>query len=164
VNLRRLGGDDAAALRALRLEAFAAHPRDFRSSPEEEAAIPLAELAATLERDLVMGLVDGEALAGAAGLRFDPRAKRRHRGEIWGVYVRPAARGQGHAEALLRALIAAAAEQGAERLTLIASEGNRAALRLYTRLGFSAYAFDPRALRLDDGTWVEERLMARTLR
>jgi ribosomal protein S18 acetylase RimI-like enzyme len=163
LNLRRLAGPDAAALRALRLEAFAAHPRDFRSSPEEEAAIPLAELAATLEREIVLGLFDGEVLVGVAGLRFDPRAKRRHRGEIWGVYVRPEHRGQGHAAGLLRALIEAAAERGAERVTLIVSEGNVAAMRLYTRLGFAAYAFDPRALRLADGRWVQEVLMARVL-
>jgi ribosomal protein S18 acetylase RimI-like enzyme len=163
LNLRRLTGPDAAALRALRLEAFAAHPRDFRSSPEEEAAIPLAELAAALDGDTVMGAFDGETLVGVAGLRFDLRAKRGHRGEIWGVYVRPGHRGRGHAPALLRALIEAAAEQGAERVTLIVSEGNAAAMRLYTRLGFAAYAFDPRALRLADGSWVQEVLMARVL-
>ncbi|HEY1562174.1 MAG TPA: GNAT family N-acetyltransferase [Caulobacteraceae bacterium] len=159
--LRRLTADDAAVLRELRLEAFAVHPRDFRSSPADEAAAPLAALAGKLGRDHVLGLFDGETLVGAAGLSIDPRAKLAHKGLIWGVYVRPAWRGQGGAERLLAGLIEAAKGR-VESLHLVVSDGNGPALRLYTRLGFSQWALEPRALRLDDGTWVDEIWMERS--
>jgi ribosomal protein S18 acetylase RimI-like enzyme len=160
LTLRRLTPDDAHALCALRLEAFAAHPRDFRSSPDEEAAKPLAELADKIGRDTVLGLFDGETLVGAAGLAIDPRAKLRHKGLVWGVYVKPAYRGQGGAQRLLAGLIAAARGR-VESLQLVVSDGNGPALRLYTRLGFSQWAVEYGALRLADETTVDEILMAR---
>jgi GNAT superfamily N-acetyltransferase len=162
LTLQRLTADDAAVLRELRLEAFAAHPRDFRSSPADEAAAPLAQLADQISHGHVLGLFDGETLVGAAGLAFERRAKLAHKGLIWGVYVRPAWRSHGGAERLLAGLIEAAKGR-VEALHLVVSDGNGAALRLYTRLGFSQWALEPRALRLDDGAWVDEVYMVRRL-
>jgi len=160
LDMRRLMAADAEALRALRVEAFTAHPREFRSTPEDEAARPLAELAANLARDQVLGLFDGETLVGVAGLAIEPRAKLAHKAMIWGVYVRGAYRGQGGAERLLQALLAEA--QGkVEAVHLTASDGNGPALRLYTRLGFVLWATEPRALKLADGTYVDELAMVR---
>jgi GNAT superfamily N-acetyltransferase len=160
--LRRLTADDAAVLRELRLEAFAVHPRDFRSSPADEAAAPLAQLADQIVHGHVLGLFDGETLVGAAGLAFERRAKLAHKGLIWGVYVRPAWRGQGGAERLLSGLIEAAKGK-VEILHLAVSDGNGPALRLYTRLGFSQWAVESRALRLEDGAFVDEIAMVRRL-
>lgn len=162
LSLRQLTASDAAPLRALRLEAFAAHPRDFRSSPAEEAAAPLSQLADQIDHGHVLGLFDGETLVGAAGLAFERRAKLAHKGLIWGVYVRSAYRGQGGAERLLAGLIEAAKGR-VETLHLDVSDGNGPALRLYTRLGFTQWAADPRALRLEDGTWVDEIAMVRRI-
>lgn len=162
LSLRRLTVDDAAALRTLRLEAFAAHPRDFRSSPADEAAAPLLQLADQIDHGHVLGLFDVEVLVGAAGLAFERRAKLAHKGLIWGVYVRAAYRGQGGAERLLARLIEAAKGR-VETLHLAVSDGNGPALRLYTRLGFTQWAAEPRALRLEDGTWVDEIAMVRRL-
>jgi len=159
LDLRRLNSADADALRALRLEAFAHHPRDFRSTPAEEAATPLAELEAMLERDCYLGLFDGETLAGAAGLAIEPRAKLAHKATIRGVFVRQSHRGQGGAERLLRALLTEAGK--VEAVHLMVSDGNGPALRLYTRLGFVLWATEPRALKLPDGTFVDEMTMVR---
>ena len=159
LDLRRLAPADALALRALRIEAFTLHPREFRSSPEE-AAHPLAELEAALARDHFLGLFDGDALVGAAGLTIETRAKLAHKATIKGVFVRASHRGQGAAERLLRALLAEA--QGkVEAVHLSVSDGNGPALRLYTRLGFTPWAFEPQALKLDDGTHVAEIAMVR---
>jgi ribosomal protein S18 acetylase RimI-like enzyme len=46
---------------------------------------------------------------------------------------------------------------------LTVSDGNGPALRLYTRLGFVPCAFEPRALKLEDGTFVDEIAMMRPL-
>jgi len=88
LDLRRLTVADAPALRALRIEAFTLHPRDFRSSPEDEAAQPLATLETLLARDHFVGFFDGETLVGAAGLIIEPRAKLAHKGLIASVYLR----------------------------------------------------------------------------
>ena len=157
---RRLIAADAPALAALRVEAFTLHPREFRSSPEEESARPLAELETALARDHFLGLFDGETLVGAAGLTIEARAKLAHKATIKGVFVRASHRGQGAAERLLRALIAEA-EGKVEAVFLSVSDGNGPALRLYTRLGFSPSAFEPRALKLPDGAFVDEITMVR---
>ncbi|MGH7023295.1 MAG: GNAT family N-acetyltransferase [Caulobacteraceae bacterium] len=162
-DVRRLAAADAPALRAMRIEAFTLHPREFRSTPAEEAARPLARLEVGIARDNVLGLFDGEALVGAAGLAIEARAKLKHKATIRGVFVRPTHRGQGGAERLLRALLAEAARREVEAVHLVVSDGNGPALRLYTRLGFAPWAFEPRALRLEDGSFVDEITMVRRL-
>ena len=162
LDLRRLTAADARAWRTLRVEAFDLHPREYRSTAAEEAAMDIAVLETILARHIVLGLFDGETLVGTGVLSLETRAKLAHKGEIRGVYVRAAHRGGGAGERLLKALIEAA--QGkVETVHLTVSEGNGPALRLYTRLGFTPWAFEPRALRLEDGTFVDEVAMARRL-
>ena len=61
------------------------------------------------------------------------------------VVVLPAYRGQRVAERMLGLVQAIAQERGACKLTLEVLSGNLGALRLYTRLGFAQYQFDPAA-------------------
>src|SRR5512137_1345279 len=91
VKIRRLGPDDLAAYRALRLRGLAEHPEAFTSSVEEEAAKPPAALASRLApkavspRDVVLGAFVGGALVGIVGLEVDPRRKVRHKGHVFGM-------------------------------------------------------------------------------
>jgi len=48
VKLRRLEAADAPAFQRLRIEGFTLQPREFRYAPEDEADMPLAEVAARL--------------------------------------------------------------------------------------------------------------------
>ena len=123
----------------------------------------IAVLETVLARQVALGLVDGETLVGTGVLSFGARAKLAHLCEIRGVYVRAAYRGVGAAERLLMALVAEA--QGkVDAVHLTVSDGNGPALRLYTRLGFTPWAFQPRALKLEDGSFVDEIAMVRRLR
>jgi ribosomal protein S18 acetylase RimI-like enzyme len=162
LELRRLVAADAPAWRALRIEAFTLHPREFRSTPAEEAAMDISALQAIVGRQFVLGLFDGETLVGTGVLSLESRSKLAHRGEIRGVYVRAAYRGTGAGERLIKALVDEA-QGNATVVFLTVSDGNGPALRLYTRLGFTPYAFEPRALKLEDGTWVDEVAMVRRL-
>jgi hypothetical protein len=90
--VRRLGPEDAAAFQALRLEGLERHPCAFAASHDEEVGHSLAEVAGRLERQPVFGAFDGADLIGVAGFAIPPPAKKRHKGLLWGVYVREAAR------------------------------------------------------------------------
>jgi RimJ/RimL family protein N-acetyltransferase len=163
--IRPLEAADTAAFQALRLRGLRESPEAFGSTYEEEAGVPVGEVAARLARgaggeDVVFGAVDGEGvLVGVAGLRRDSHRKARHRAHVWGMYVAPEARGRGLGRALLESLIAHARTlTGVERLTLSVVPENHAARSLYLRLGFVAYGLEPEAYCLDGEYWDSEHM------
>lgn len=157
--VRRLGVPDAAGYRDLRLEGLRSHPKAFGASWEDEAGRDLAWFAERLERNVVFGgWVGDSGLAGAAGLHVPEAAKLRHKGVLWGMFVRPQARRTGLATALVGRVIEQARTMVEEiRLTVVAS--NTAAIRLYTTAGFKEYGLERRALKLGD-EYHDELLMA----
>jgi len=162
VLVRRLGPEDAADFRALRLEGFAAHPLEFRYAPADEEALPLPEMERRLRESCVVGAWLGGELVGIGGWTRFPGEKLRHKGLLWGMYVRPTARGSGAADAIVRALVADAAGE-VELLLLTVAAHNERARRLYARWGFAEYGVEPRAYRGGDG-YVDEVLMVKHLR
>jgi GNAT superfamily N-acetyltransferase len=105
VDVRRLGVDDAEDFRALRLEGFARHPLQFRYAPEDEADLPLEAMRARLASDLVVGAFAGGRLVGIGAFSRFGGVKLRHRGLLWGMYVRGEARGSGAADAIVGAIV-----------------------------------------------------------
>lgn len=93
-----------------------------------------------------------------AGLAVGSMRKVWHRATLWGVYIRPELRGQGAGEAMVRGAVALA-RSPVEEVTLTVGLENVSAVKLYERLGFLRYAIDERALKLNDGTYVDEVLM-----
>jgi RimJ/RimL family protein N-acetyltransferase len=163
--IRPLDAADAEAFQALRLRGLRESPEAFGSTYEEEAGVPVGEVAARLARgaegeDVVFGAFDdGGGLVGVAGLRRDSHGKARHRAHVWGMYVAPEARGRGMGRALLESLIAHARTLvGVERLTLSVVPDNQAARSLYLRLGFVPYGLEPHAYSLDGEYWDSEHM------
>jgi ribosomal protein S18 acetylase RimI-like enzyme len=79
--------------------------------------------------------------------RFE-KIKRRHRSELWGVYVSPAARGRGVAALLLEETLRRARQlEGLERITLAVSNRAPAARHLYEKVGFVEFGREPGAAR-----------------
>lgn len=72
--VRLLGPTDAAAYRALRLDALKRHPCAFRASFDEESGQTLEEFAARLEVDAIFGAFCDGALCGLAGLEIPQAA------------------------------------------------------------------------------------------
>jgi RimJ/RimL family protein N-acetyltransferase len=158
--LRRLGASDAAAYRDLRLLGLRSHPEAFGASFDDEAGRPLEWFAERLASNVVWGgWRDGDPdLAGMAGLHMSGVAKARHKGVLWGMFVRPEARRSGLAAAVAgRVLEHARGVVEEVRLSVVAS--NAAAVRLYARLGFRPYGVEPRALKVGD-EYHDEVLMA----
>ncbi|MBR0655795.1 GNAT family N-acetyltransferase [Plastoroseomonas arctica] len=158
--VRRLSASDAPGFRDLRLEALRSHPESFGASWEEETAQPLAWFTDRLDRSTVFGggPAGASTLSGIVGFYTMDSPKLRHKGVLWGMYVRPQARGTGLAPMLVTQVLAHARHIVEEvRLTVVAT--NTAAVRLYKRAGFTPYGLEPRALKVGHD-YHDEVLMA----
>ena len=130
------------------------HPDAFTSSYAEDSDTPLVTTERRLapdSRDWVFGAFVANELAGFAGLAREPRAKNRHKGAVFGMYVAPEHGRRGIGATLLRRVIETAQSQsGFEQLVLTVTETNVAARTLYEKLGFRSFGIEPRAIRVGD--------------
>lgn len=149
--VRRLTSADAAVFRDIRLAGLADEPRAFSADWADEACHDADWFGARLASSEVFGIDDPDAprLLGVIGLAIPTNAKQRHRGQIWGVYVRPEARGQGLVSMLLAQAIGAARGR-VESLHLGVGTYNSVAIRAYAAAGFVESGLQPRALRIGD--------------
>jgi RimJ/RimL family protein N-acetyltransferase len=156
--IRKLLPSDARAYREIRPEALASNPEAFGSSFESEAAEPLAWFENRLSSSEVFAAVHEFELLGVAGFYIHQGPKRAHKATLWGMYVCPQARniavGSGLAEAVIDA-----ARLHAELIQLSVVSENRAARRLYSRLGFVEFGLEKKALK-QGGRYYDEVLMA----
>ena len=165
--VRRLDEADTAAFRTLRLHALQESPEAFGSSYEETVVQPLERMAERLRHaperphDFVLGAFDPH-LIGMVGFARETRAKTRHKGSIWGMYVAEQARGHGIGRALLERLLAEArAQPDLEAITLLVVSTNEAAKHLYRSFGFAIYGTEPDALKLGDRYYDEDLMVLR---
>lgn len=147
-----------AAFRDIRLAGLADDPRAFSAAFEDESRNDAAWFAQRLRSSIVFAVDDAPGrLIGMAGLAVPPGAKVSHKGMLWGVYLRPEARGRGLGRRLVGAVIDAARGQ-VESLNLGVGSYNAAAIALYRAAGFVATGFEERALRIGD-EWIDEITM-----
>jgi ribosomal protein S18 acetylase RimI-like enzyme len=159
--IRPLRADEADRYRDIRLEALRLHPEAFGASFEEESARPPAWFADRLTATTVFGGFRGEALLGTAGFMPETGLKRVHKGHLWGMYVRPEARGSGLAQGLVAAVVDHARGR-VEVLLLSVTDGNLPARRLYEAFGFVAWGVEVRALRVGEA-WFDDVHMMKML-
>jgi ribosomal protein S18 acetylase RimI-like enzyme len=163
MELRLLTVDDAEALWHLRLEALRNDPASFADSAEEHLNTTVETSREFLSKkdpvhNFVVGMFEEGKLSGTAGFFRRSNNKERHKGHIWGVYVRPQSRGKGVARALMQEIIRRAhGIEGLEQVTLVAS-ANLPAQRLYKALGFESYGIEPHSLKIG-AEYVDDVLM-----
>ena len=163
IKVRRLEAHDVASYRELRLEGLKSHPEAFASAWEDEAGKPDSWWTERLETSVVFGgWIDDSPLLSVAGLHVNTATKLRHRGVLWGMYVRPHARGTGLAALLVQRVIEQARSL-IEELSLTVVASNTVAYRLYSAAGFQQYGLERRALKVGS-EYYDEVLMALTLR
>lgn len=160
--IRLLTPSDAEAWWHLRLEALQNDSASFADSAEEHLTKSLDFARERLSGDpvekFVVGAFEDEKLTATAGFYRHPHLKERHKGTIWGVYVRPESRGKGVAKALMQEIIRRAREmEGLEQILLITS-AHLPARKLYEGLGFAAYGIEPRSLKIG-AEYVDDVLM-----
>lgn len=163
MEIRLLTADDAESWWQLRLQALRNDSPAFADSAEEhltttvETAKERLGVSDPASNFVVGGFEDGKMI-GTAGFFRRPNNKERHKGHIWGVYVRPESRGKGAATVLMLEIVRRAREiEGLEQITLVAS-ANLPAQRLYKALGFESYGIEPHSLKIGD-QYVDDVLM-----
>jgi RimJ/RimL family protein N-acetyltransferase len=158
IHIRQLGSADAALYRGIRLLGLKDSPEAFGSTFEAEAARPLAWFFDRLSSSQIFGAFSGCEILGVAGFAVRENAKETHKGLLWGMYVRPVARGTGVARRLVEAVIDFARPR-VELIQLSVVMGNEPARRLYARLGFVEYGIEKNSLK-HAGRYYDEILMA----
>jgi RimJ/RimL family protein N-acetyltransferase len=148
LKVRRLEASDVADYRELRLESMKVHPEAFGASWESEGEKPISWWAERLQTTTVFGgWVNNSPLVGVVGFAVYDPPKLRHKGVLWGMYVRPEARGTGLAAALVRQVVAHAGTL-VEQVCLTVIASNVAARRLYNAAGFEEYGLERRGLKV----------------
>ena len=158
---RQLTPGDAALYRSIRLAGLKESPEVFGSTFEAEFTKPLAWFFNRLSNSDVFGAFLDAEILGIAGFAVRQGEKEAHKGLLWGMYVRPEARGAGVARRLVEAIIAHA-QHRVELIQLSVVVGNESARRLYARLGFVEYGIEKNSLKYD-GRYYDEILMAKEL-
>jgi ribosomal protein S18 acetylase RimI-like enzyme len=136
--VRRLGAGEVDLLRALRLRALGDAPMAFGSTLARERGYApeqwerWAAASATGDRQAIFIAEPASGMASGVIDDEDPALA-----YLYAMWVAPEARRTGAGAALLEAVIAWAADRGAQMLTTSVAEGNAAAAALYTRAGFA---------------------------
>ena len=131
-------------------------------TPEQEAAF-IDNMRQSPNACLLVCEVDGE-IAGDCHIQFNRRLKNKHRASL-GVGILQKYWNLGIGSAMLRELICLASERpGVVQLELQYIDGNQRALALYEKMGFRITGVKPNAIRLKDGTLLNEYSMVREIK
>lgn len=158
IQVRRLKAADAPQFREIRLQALQRAPEAFGSTFEHECSQSLAQFEEILTKADVFGAFRGTDLVGMAGFRIQAGTKQAHKGLLWGMYVRPIARGTGAAQRLVEAVLGHARER-VELVQLFVVSENEVARKLYRRCGFVEFGREVHSLK-QNGRYYDQIWMA----
>ena len=132
--VRRAAPGDEPILRAIRLQALSDTPEAFGSTYDRELARTIADWQRWMSPGATFILDDAGGPKGiVAGMRDESDPAVVHLMSMW---VDPALRGSGAAEALVASLLDWAETEGAWQMRLAVIQTNDRARRFYERLGF----------------------------
>lgn len=168
MEIRLLTSQDADAWWHLRLIALKDEPHSFAESAEEHEARNNEDtqkfFRALSPENFIIGAFENGELSGMAGFYREKHTKFRHKGTIWGVYVRRKSRGKGLARAILNEVIRHARMiDGLEQILLVVAATQEGPRKLYESLGFRRYGVEPRSLKVN-GEYIDDELMILYLR
>lgn len=137
IRVRRAVSGDEPTLRALRLEALSESPAAFGSTYEREVARTPSDWQRWLSPGATFILDDSDRPAGPGGLVAGVHDQHdRSVVHLMAMWLHPALRATGAADALVASVLAWAVEEGAREVRLQVVKGNDRAERCYQRNGF----------------------------
>ena len=162
MGIRMLKEIDAQIYQEVRLNALKTDPEAFGSTYEREVEFSLEQVASriapTKDRFVLGALRNGE-LVGIVTFVRESGLKIYHKGNIFGMYVKPDYRGNAIGKALLTELIEQVKKcEGLEQINLAVVTANHSAKKLYKSLGFEVYGTERNALKFA-GNYLDEDLM-----
>jgi ribosomal protein S18 acetylase RimI-like enzyme len=158
---------DAAEFWALRFEMLELEPFAYSADLEDFADTSIGDQVRRLESlndgEFVLGAWLNGELVGSAILRYEPGRKFTHVANVFSVYVKAPARGQGIAKAMMLEVIARARLlPQITKLNISVMSPQTAAKAMYESLGFQAWGCEPRAMMID-GVSADETHMVLNL-
>lgn len=157
MQIKLLNKENWQVWKALRLEALQNTPEAFCASFEEEFCLSDQKFQDWLEQCSIFGAFLDNQLIGCAGFYCLDALKTKHRGVLWGTYIKPTYRGKGIASHLIDAVIIHA-RSCVMQLHLTCVTSNTTALKIYQNHGFKIYGTEPRALKIG-ADFYDEHLM-----
>ncbi|WP_062512826.1 GNAT family N-acetyltransferase [Halobacillus sp. KGW1] len=162
MQVRELNGKDAADYYELRLEALLTNPDAFLTTyvQEKQRPDPIPTTADRLDNDLsrTFGLFSDGKLSGVVTLVKETHPKYLHKANIVAMYVTPSIRGSGGGEMLMNEVMQFAKAIRIELLHLSVVTENKAAKRLYAKVGFKTYGTEKHAVKLEKRYLDEEHM------
>lgn len=168
--VRPLEIDDFSQFLDIQSAAILQAPEVFGSDHEWFAGLSILSKEQRYERYMnfpyqyLLGALDPSGnIVAMIGYSSQESMKTRHKGSIWGLFVRENYRGQGIATILVNSVVETAREVlEVEQLQLSVSTQNTATHGLYLRLGFTVYGTEIHAMKIGN-SYVDEYLMVKFL-
>jgi ribosomal protein S18 acetylase RimI-like enzyme len=164
VEIRLFTEQDAQVLWDLRMLALETDPWSFADSPEELREISVdvytSRLRSNHASNFIVGAFEEHKAVGMTGFYQEKPMKLRHKGWIWGVFVKPDVRGRGVARSLMQEAIKRAKTiDGLEMILLTVSVDQPAPRKLYESFGFRSIGVEPKGIKIGTKHHDEEHLV-----
>ncbi len=156
-SIRILEPTEWALWKDLRLEALQKSPESFGAALEDELELSDTKWQEKFLNDTVFGAFKDDELVGCVCFTHIQGCKRKHKGFVSGMYVRPEARGKGVGDSLMQAVIAHA-KKHVIQIKLDCFTINGGAINLYEKYGFVVYGVEPRSHKVGE-TYYDCALM-----
>ena len=164
ITIKSAGPEDAMKIK-LHREASAAETHFMARCPED-GPFPLGRVTEILgsiaesDRDFLVSAFDGDELVGDLGVTLiKPHLKYLHRAYL-GMSIRLDYAGMGLGSFMMKVALEQAKANGFEQVELGVYSDNDRARHMYKKMGFKEYGMNPRAFKLQDGTYRDEIIMA----
>lgn len=162
MTIRELTSVDTVAYQALIIGGLSEHVESFRISAQD-AGEPMVPFSSSRPDAFTLGawLIDGQ-LVGVVSFERDTRAKFRHKGLLYRLFVRADASGRGVGRKLIKETIKRARViAGLEQMNLTVIASNSRAKYLYCSEGFKSFALEERGLKMGAKYYDEEQMALR---
>ncbi len=162
MEVRKLSKEDWALYKSLRLLSLQETPQLFVSSVEDELSLTDEQwMSRVTPSDIIYiaGAFIGSKLIAVAGFQREYQFNRRHKSNLWGIFVDYSYRGRGLATELIIFILNETHKmKGIAQVRLAVGRSNSAAIALFQRCGFKPYGIEADAIRVS-GRSYDELLM-----